>query len=43
MGIITDGVENWKQVEFLNSVNINMVRGGLFDKPLPKDDFKRRL
>jgi len=43
MSVITEGVEKWEQVEFLESVNINMVQGFLFDKPLPKDAFEKRL
>ena len=43
MSVITEGVEKWEQVEFLKSVNINMVQGFLFDKPLPKDAFEQRL
>ena len=43
MSVITEGVEKWEQVEFLKSVNINMVQGFLFDKPLPKEAFEQRL
>ncbi len=43
MSIITEGVESREQVEFLKSVNINMVQGYLFDKPLPTEDFEKRL
>ena len=43
MSVITEGVENWEQVKFLKSVNIDMVQGFLFDKPLPKEDFEQRL
>ena len=43
MSVITEGVEKWEQVEFLKSVNINMVQGYLFDKPLPKAAFEQRL
>ena len=43
MSVITEGVEKWEQVEFLNSVNIDMVQGFLFDKPLPKEAFEKRL
>ena len=43
MSVITEGVEEWEQVEFLRSVNINMVQGFLFDKPLPKEAFEQRL
>ncbi len=43
MSVITEGVESWDQVEFLKSVNIDIVQGFLFDKPLPKRDFEQRL
>ncbi len=43
MSVITEGVESWEQVEFLKSVNINMVQGYLFDKPMPAEDFEQRL
>lgn len=43
MSVITEGVESWEQVKFLNSVNIDMVQGFLFDRPLPKEDFEQRL
>lgn len=43
MSIITEGGEKWEQVEFLNSVNIDVIQGFLFDKPLPKEDFEQRL
>ena len=43
MSVITEGVESWEQVDFLESVNIDMVQGFLFDKPLPKDEFESRL
>ena len=43
MSVITEGVENPDQVEFLKSVNINMVQGYLFDKALPKEVFEQRL
>ena len=43
MSVIAEGIEKWDQVELLKSVNINMVRGSLFDRPLPKEDFEGRL
>jgi len=43
MNVITEGVEKWDQVDFLKSVNINMVQGYLFDKPLEKEEFEKRL
>ena len=43
MGIIAEGVERREQVEFLQSVNIDMAQGYLYDKPLTKADFEKRL
>ncbi|MCR4924244.1 MAG: EAL domain-containing protein [Lachnospiraceae bacterium] len=43
MSVITEGVESQEQVDFLKSININMVQGFLFDKPLSKEDFEKRL
>ena len=43
MSVITEGVEKEEQVEFLKSVNIDLVQGYLFDKPLPKAAFEQRL
>ena len=43
MDIIAEGVEHREQVEFLQSVNIDLVQGYLYDKPLTKADFEKRL
>lgn len=43
LDIITEGVENKEQVDFLNSLECYYVQGFLFDKPLPKDEFEKRL
>ncbi len=43
MSVITEGVENQNQVDFLKSIDINMVQGYFFDKPLAKEDFEKRL
>ena len=43
MSIITEGVENWDQVDFLKGVDIKYVQGYLFGKPMPKEDFEKRL
>ena len=43
MDIITEGVENWEQVEFLRSINVNFVQGFLFDKPMNVSEFEKRL
>ncbi|MCR4909005.1 MAG: EAL domain-containing protein [Lachnospiraceae bacterium] len=43
MSVITEGVEQWDQVDFLKSINVKLVQGFLFDRPLSKDDFEKRL
>ncbi len=43
MSVITEGVEQWDQVEFLKSIDVNLVQGFLFDRPLKKEDFEERL
>ncbi len=43
MSVITEGVEQWEQVEFLKKLNVNLVQGYLFDKPMPEEDFEKRL
>jgi len=41
--IISEGVETSHQAEFLKRVHCNMAQGFLFDKPLPHDEFEKRL
>jgi len=43
MKVITEGVERWDQVEFLKGIDVNLVQGFLFDKPMPEDDFEVKL
>ncbi len=43
LDIITEGVENKNQVEFLKKLDCYYVQGFLFDKPLPQDEFEERL
>ncbi|MCR5790665.1 MAG: EAL domain-containing protein [Lachnospiraceae bacterium] len=43
MNVITEGVENWDQVEFLRGINVNLVQGFLFDRPMPEESFEERL
>ena len=43
MSVITEGVESWDQVRFLNGVGIKYVQGYLFDKPMSRADFEKRL
>ncbi len=41
--VIAEGVETTEQAAFLREVQCPVVQGYLFDKPLPKEDFLRRL
>ncbi len=43
MDVITEGVENWDQVEFLKNIGSSVVQGFLFDKPMPEETFRKRL
>ena len=43
MEVIAEGVETVEQAEFLKNVNCCMAQGFLFDRPLPHDDFEKRL
>ena len=43
MRVITEGVENWDQVDFLKGVDIKYVQGYLFDRPMSREDFEQRL
>ena len=40
---LAEGVETEKQAEFLKSIQCPVVQGFLFDKPLTKEDFEKRL
>ncbi len=41
--VVTEGVESMEQLEFVRSLNCNVVQGYLFDKPLPKEEFIIKL
>ena len=41
--IISEGVETAWQANFLKRAHCNMAQGYLFDKPLPHDEFEKRL
>lgn len=43
MEVIAEGVETPFQAEFLRNVNCCMAQGFLFDRPLPHDEFEKRL
>lgn len=40
---IAEGVETQTQVNFLKRIHCSLVQGFLYDKPLPHDDFEKRL
>lgn len=43
MDTIAEGIENEIQLDYLKSVDCDMVQGYLFDKPLPEEQFNERL
>ena len=40
---ICEGVETKEQLEFLKEAGCNMIQGYYFDKPLPREEFEKRL
>lgn len=43
MDIIAEGVETDEQAEFLKKINCKTVQGFLFDQPMPREEFVKRL
>lgn len=41
--VVCEGVETEKEFEFLKAQDCDLIQGYLFDKPLPHDDFEKRL
>lgn len=41
--VVTEGVERPDQTELLKSVGCHVVQGFLYDNPMPKKDFEKRL
>ena len=41
--VVAEGVENSKQLDFLQNANCTIIQGFIFDKPLTKEDFEKRL
>ena len=42
-GMVAEGVENVSQLELIRNLGCNMVQGYIFDKPMPKEEFEKRL
>ena len=43
MKVVAEGVETKLQAELLENYSCSMAQGYLFDKPLPSDEFEKRL
>lgn len=41
--VVAEGVENSKQLDFLQNAKCSVIQGFIFDKPLTKDEFEKRL
>jgi len=41
--VVTEGVEREDQIELLKEVGCHIVQGFLYDNPMPKEDFEKRL
>ena len=41
--VIAEGVETTNQLEFLKGINCSMVQGFVYDEPLPRSEFEKRL
>lgn len=41
--VISEGIETDKQADFLRRIHSPIVQGYLYDKPLPRSDFEKRL
>ena len=41
--VVAEGVENSKQLDFLQNAKCSIIQGFLFDKPLTKEEFEKRL
>lgn len=42
MKIVAEGVETLEQLEFLKSVNCDMVQGYIYDRPMPVEEFESK-
>lgn len=40
---LCEGVETKKQLDFLNDAGCDMIQGYYFDRPLPREEFEKRI
>lgn len=43
MDVVAEGVETWAQVDYLKTVQCDVVQGFLFDRPMPKQQFEEKI
>ncbi|MBO5524497.1 MAG: EAL domain-containing protein [Roseburia sp.] len=43
MSIVSEGIETESELEYMKGMNCDIAQGYLFDKPLPHDEFEKRL
>ena len=43
MNVLTEGVERDDQLAFVNSVGCHVIQGFYFDRPLPREEYEKRL
>ena len=43
MDVVAEGVETCSQMEYLREMNCKVIQGFLFDRPMPKEAFERKL
>lgn len=43
MSIVSEGIETEKELEYMKQMRCDIAQGYLFDKPLPKQEFEKRM
>lgn len=41
--VVCEGIENVDQLNYLKSINCDVIQGYYYDKPLPKEEYEKRL
>ena len=42
LNVVVEGVERDRQQDVLKGMDVDMIQGFLYDKPLPQDEFEKR-